>query len=141
MATADDQRAGGAQPDERSAGGHKLSLAEWLVLCLVREKPTYALIVAGQLARNGSLGQIWYVQKGTVYRAVQRLELLGLVRTTGKEQTSQGPERRSSWIERTWSLRPRPCRFGVGRSITTGGPRQLRLGNRVTESRPWPGPP
>jgi PadR family transcriptional regulator AphA len=93
MVTADDQRAGHAQPDERSAGGHRLSLAEWLVLCLVREKPTYALIVAGQLSRNGSLGQIWYVQKGTVYRAVQRLELLGLIRTTGKEQTSQGPAR------------------------------------------------
>ena len=93
MAPADDQRAGDGQPDERSAGGHRLSLAEWLVLCLVREKPTYALLVAGQLARTGSLGQIWYVPKGTVYRAVPRLELLGLIRTTGKEQTSQGPAR------------------------------------------------
>jgi DNA-binding PadR family transcriptional regulator len=93
MAVADDRRADDEQTDDRSAGEHRLSLAEWLVLCLVREKPTYALIVAGQLARNGSLGQIWYVPKGTVYRAVQRLELLGLIRTTGKEQTSQGPAR------------------------------------------------
>jgi PadR family transcriptional regulator AphA len=93
MAAADHQRAGGKQADERSAGEHRLSLAEWLVLCLVREGPTYGLIVAGLLDRNGSLGQIWYVPKGTVYLALQRLELLGLIRTTGEQRTSRGPAR------------------------------------------------
>jgi hypothetical protein len=32
MAAADDQRAGDEQAEERSAGEHRLSLAEWLVL-------------------------------------------------------------------------------------------------------------
>jgi hypothetical protein len=36
MAGADDQHAGDEQADERNAGEHRLSLAEWLVLCLVR---------------------------------------------------------------------------------------------------------
>ena len=83
------------QADERSAGEHRLSLAEWLVLCLVREEPTYGLVVAGLLDYNGSLGRVWYVPKGTVYRAVQRLEVLGLIRTAGRQRASQGGPDRS----------------------------------------------
>jgi DNA-binding PadR family transcriptional regulator len=94
MARVDDQRARDQQADGRSAGERRLSLAEWLVLCLVREEPTYGLVVAGLLDYNGSLGRVWYVPKGTVYRAVQRLEVLGLIRVTGKQRASQGgPDR------------------------------------------------
>ena len=71
----------------------RLSLAEWLVLCLVREEPTYGLILVGLLARDGTLGQIWSVPKAVVYRALQRLEVLGLIRTVGEQRTSQGPVR------------------------------------------------
>ena len=49
MAAAEDQRSGDEQADERIAGEHRLSLAEWLVLCLVREQPTYGLLIAQQL--------------------------------------------------------------------------------------------
>lgn len=41
----------------------RLSLAEWLVLCLVREEPTYGPVLVGLLARDGSLGQVWSVPK------------------------------------------------------------------------------
>ena len=71
----------------------RLSLAEWLVLCLVREEPTYGLILVGLLAREGSLGQVWSVPKAVVYRALQRLEAMGLIRTIGEQRTSQGPVR------------------------------------------------
>ena len=71
----------------------RLSLAEWLVLCLVREEPTYGLVLVGLLARDGSLGQVWSVPKAVVYRALQRLEALGLIRTVGEQRTSQGPVR------------------------------------------------
>jgi DNA-binding PadR family transcriptional regulator len=74
-------------------GGQRLSLAEWLVLCLVREEPTYGLVLAGLLARDGSLGQVWSVPKAVVYRALQRLEALGLTQTIGEQRTSQGPVR------------------------------------------------
>ena len=40
-----------------------LSLAEGLVLCLVREKPTYGLVLAELLAPDGSIGQIWSVPR------------------------------------------------------------------------------
>ncbi len=74
-------------------GGQRLSLAEWLVLCLVREEPTYGLVLVGLLARDGSLGQVWSVPKAVVYRALPRLEALGLIETVGEQRTSQGPVR------------------------------------------------
>jgi len=65
------------------------------VLCLVREEPTYGLVLAGLLDRTGSLGQIWPVSKAMVYRDLQRLELLGLIRTAGKQRPSRGGPARS----------------------------------------------
>ena len=91
MAAADSQRA----PGGPGAGSRGLSLAEWLLLCLVREQPTYGQALAGLLDRSGSLGQIWSVPRGVVYRDLQRLELFGLIRTTGEQQTRQGPAR---WV-------------------------------------------
>jgi DNA-binding PadR family transcriptional regulator len=82
-----------AEPDQQSTGEQRLSLAEWLVLCLVGEEPTYGLVLAGLLARDGSLGQIWSVPKAVVYRALQRLELLALIRTAGEQRTHLGPAR------------------------------------------------
>ena len=71
----------------------RLSLAEWLVLCLVREDPTYGRVLVGLLARDGPLGQVWSVPKAVVYRALPRLEALGLIRTVGEQRTSLGPVR------------------------------------------------
>jgi DNA-binding PadR family transcriptional regulator len=63
------------------------------VLCLVRERPTYGLVLARLLAPDGSLGQIWSVPKAMVYYALQQLELAGLIRMTKEQRTSQGPAR------------------------------------------------
>src|SRR5215471_12827159 len=70
-----------------------LSLPEWLVLAIVCEQPTYGFAVAGLLSRNGRLGRIWYVSKPAIYRAVLRLERLGLVQVAGQQGTSQEPDR------------------------------------------------
>jgi len=70
-----------------------LSLPEWLVLCLVCEQPTYGFAVAGLLTRAGRLGRIWPVSKPAIYRAVLRLERLGLVQVNGQQHASPGPER------------------------------------------------
>ncbi|HEX4090294.1 MAG TPA: PadR family transcriptional regulator [Trebonia sp.] len=74
-------------------GARRLSLAEGLVLCLVRERSTYGLVLAGLLARDSSLGQIWSIPKPSVYYTLQQLELLGLIRMTRKQRTSLGPAR------------------------------------------------
>jgi DNA-binding PadR family transcriptional regulator len=95
MGAADDQRPGNDRADAGNAGGRRLSLAEWLVLCLVREQPTYGLVIAQLLDRDGSLGHIWSVPKASVYRALQRLELLGLIRMAGRQRAPQGGPTRS----------------------------------------------
>src|SRR5580698_5017287 len=96
MAVADDQRADDEYDEHgenRATGERRLSLAEGLVLCLVGEGPTYGLTLAGQLAPDGSLGQIWSVPKAMVYYTLQQLELLGLIRMTGEFQASRGRAR------------------------------------------------
>jgi PadR family transcriptional regulator AphA len=70
-----------------------LSLAEWLVLSLVCEEPRHGFAIARILDREGRLGQIWRVPKPVIYRSLQRLELLGLVRTGEQQPSSQGPVR------------------------------------------------
>jgi DNA-binding PadR family transcriptional regulator len=70
-----------------------LSLAEWLVLCLVSKGPTHGFAIAGLLAQDGSLGQLWYVDKTVVYRATQRLEHLGLITVSEKQPSRLGPDR------------------------------------------------
>ncbi len=78
-----------------------LSLAEWLVLCLVCEKPTHGFAVAALLGPDGELGRAWRVPKPVIYRALQRLEELGLLRTTEQQPSSRGPVR--SVVEATKS--------------------------------------
>lgn len=76
-----------------------LSLTEWLVLCLAGEGPTHGFAIARLLGQQGSLGQVWRVPKPVIYRALPRLEELGLVRVVGEQPTSLGPVR--SLVEAT----------------------------------------
>jgi DNA-binding PadR family transcriptional regulator len=71
----------------------RLSLAEWLVLCLVCEAPAHGFAITRILAADGELGQIWRVPKPVVYRALQRLETLGLLATVEIQPSSTGPAR------------------------------------------------
>jgi DNA-binding PadR family transcriptional regulator len=76
-----------------SPGERSLSLAEWLVLCLVCEQPRHGFAITRLLMADGAMGEIWRVPKPVVYRALQRLEELGLVRTAEQQPSSQGPVR------------------------------------------------
>src|SRR5579875_1761639 len=58
-----------------------LSLSEWIVLSLVCEGPTHGNAVTLHLARYGDLGRVWNVQKAVVYRSLDRLTDLGLLRS------------------------------------------------------------
>ena len=70
-----------------------LSLAEWLVLCLVCEQPSHGFALATLLGYEGEVGRVWRVPKPVIYRALQRLEVLGLVKTIEQQASSQGPVR------------------------------------------------
>ena len=90
-----------------------LSLAEWLVLCLVCERPAHGFALSRLLGTDGSLGRIWRVPKPVVYRALQRLEQLDLVSSAGQEPSAHGPARTPVQATRTgrrqaaaWLSRP-----------------------------------
>ena len=69
-----------------------LSLAEWVVLAIVTEKPTHGFPIARLLADDGELGRIWQVPRPIVYRALSRLADAELVAEDGNE-AGQGPQR------------------------------------------------
>jgi DNA-binding PadR family transcriptional regulator len=70
-----------------------LSRSEWMVLSLVCEGSTHGLAVARLIGPDGELGRIWRVQKGVVYRSLDRLSDLGLIRSAGEEPSHLGPIR------------------------------------------------
>jgi DNA-binding PadR family transcriptional regulator len=72
-------------------GKRPLSLLEWVVLCIACEKPTYGSVIAGLFSREGSLGRVWLVSKAGVYRAIPRLEQLGLLQTLGPQRAEDAP--------------------------------------------------
>jgi len=77
----------------------RLSLAEWVVLCLVSEGPCHGFALARILGGDGELGQIWRVPKPVVYRALQRLEDAGLLKLIELQPSTEGPVR--SLVEAT----------------------------------------
>jgi DNA-binding PadR family transcriptional regulator len=69
-----------------------LSLAEWVVLAVVAEKPTHGFPIARLLAEDGELGRIWQVPRPIVYRAITRLAESQLITEDGNE-AGNGPQR------------------------------------------------
>jgi DNA-binding PadR family transcriptional regulator len=61
------------------------------VLGLVREEPRHGFAIARLLESGGSIGRIWRIPKPVVYRALQRLEQLGFVRSAQAQPSALGP--------------------------------------------------
>jgi len=70
----------------------ELNLTEWVVLALASDAPTHGWTIVRALRRDGSLGQAWSTSGPLVYRAVSRLQDVGLLRTIGVAE-GQGPNR------------------------------------------------
>ena len=70
-----------------------LSRSEWIVLSVICEGPTHGNAVSRAVGPDGEVGQIWHVQRGVVYRSLDRLLDLGLIRSAGQEFSHQGPVR------------------------------------------------
>ena len=69
-----------------------LSLAEHVVLAVLDEQPAHGFAVAALTAATGPLGRVWQVPRPVVYRALGRLEDLGLVVPEAVE-SGRGPQR------------------------------------------------
>jgi PadR family transcriptional regulator AphA len=91
----------------------RLSLTEWLVLCVAAEKPAHGFAIAAQLGRDTVLGGVWHVSRPLVYKCLDRLTVLGLIREVGRERSSTGPVRQLCEVSpagrrlaRAWLGRP-----------------------------------
>ena len=71
----------------------QLSLPGWIVLSVVDESPTHGFAVAALTAQDGDVGRAWHVPRPIVYRSLDRLGELGLVRVASTEPGSRGPQR------------------------------------------------
>lgn len=70
----------------------QLSLAEWIVLAVISERPTHGFAIAQLTAADGELGRVWQIPRPIVYRALGRLETAGLITEDGVEP-GNGPQR------------------------------------------------
>ena len=74
------------QRDELTAG-------EWAALALLAEGPTHGFAIARAMAPDWEVGKIWAVRRPLVYRALETLTGMGLVRAGGTVASSSGPQR------------------------------------------------
>ena len=70
-----------------------LSLNEWAVLGLLAERPRHGYDIAAELKAGEPVGDAWRVSRALVYRALERLEDLGLVEPKHTEPGEGGPPR------------------------------------------------
>jgi len=66
---------------------------EWAVLALLVEEPVHGFAVARAMAPDGEVGRIWSVRRPLVYRAIDTLTEMGLVRSRATEPSRSGPRR------------------------------------------------
>jgi DNA-binding PadR family transcriptional regulator len=71
----------------------ELTAREWAVLALVAEEPTHGFAIARAMAPGGEVGKVWSVRRPLVYRAVEALTAMQLIRAAGTEPGSAGPQR------------------------------------------------
>jgi DNA-binding PadR family transcriptional regulator len=71
----------------------ELTVSEWAVLGLLAEAPSHGFAIARALAPDGEVGKVWSVRRPLVYRAIETLTAMGLVRAAGTVPSSSGPQR------------------------------------------------
>jgi DNA-binding PadR family transcriptional regulator len=71
----------------------KLTVGEWAVLGLLAEDPSHGFAVARAMAPDGEVGKVWSVRRPLVYRAIETLAAMELVRAAGTEASTSGPQR------------------------------------------------
>jgi DNA-binding PadR family transcriptional regulator len=71
----------------------ELTAGEWAVLALLAEGPTHGFAIARAMEPEGEVGRIWSVRRPLVYRAVDTLTAMELVRPAGTVASRSGPAR------------------------------------------------
>jgi DNA-binding PadR family transcriptional regulator len=70
-----------------------LSVNEWAVLGVLVDKDRHGYDIAGELQPGTPIGDAWHLPRQLVYRALERLEALGLAEPHRTEPSATGPPR------------------------------------------------
>jgi DNA-binding PadR family transcriptional regulator len=70
-----------------------LSLNEWAVLGVLVDRPRHGYDIAAELQPGTAIGDAWRLTRQLVYRALERLDALGLAETRRTEPGDAGPPR------------------------------------------------
>jgi DNA-binding PadR family transcriptional regulator len=71
----------------------ELTAAEWALLALLIERPTHGFALARAMAPDGDVGRVWALRRPLVYRALDMLEGMALIRPVGTQPSRSGPRR------------------------------------------------
>jgi DNA-binding PadR family transcriptional regulator len=71
----------------------ELTAGEWALLALLTEQPAHGFALARAMAPDGEAGQVWALRRPLVYRALETLERMELVRPVGTLPSRTGPRR------------------------------------------------
>jgi DNA-binding PadR family transcriptional regulator len=70
-----------------------LATGEWAALAIVGEQATHGFAVARAMEPGGEVGRIWAMRRPLVYRTLDVLAGLELIREAGTEPSATGPRR------------------------------------------------
>lgn len=70
-----------------------LTAGEWALLGLLDHQPAHGFALARAMAPGGEVGRVWSVRRAMVYRALETLERMGLVRPMATQRSEAGPQR------------------------------------------------
>ncbi|MET0902027.1 MAG: PadR family transcriptional regulator [Acidimicrobiales bacterium] len=70
-----------------------LSLNEWAVLGVLADQPRHGYDIAAELQPGTAIGDAWRLTRQLVYRALERLDALGLAEPRRTEASDVGPPR------------------------------------------------
>jgi len=71
----------------------ELATGEWAALAVVAEAPTHGFAVARTMESSGDVGRVWAMRRPLVYRTLDVLAGLELIREAGTETSTTGPRR------------------------------------------------
>jgi DNA-binding PadR family transcriptional regulator len=70
-----------------------LTAGEWALLALLDLEPAHGFALARAMAPDGEVGRVWAMRRPLVYRALDTLERMGLVRPVATQPSNAGPRR------------------------------------------------
>jgi len=79
--------------ERATRAAEELLLGEWACLGIIYPAPTHGFAVAAQLKPSGEIGRVWSLSRPLTYRAIDQLQVRGLVAVVGEERGIAGGNR------------------------------------------------